>query len=183
MIPPMASSSGSPVRSIVVEEVDDVLWVRLEGQVTEDTSLLEVLSECQGKPVIVDSSRLERINSCGVRDWVRWVKGLEDRGNQLVHVRCSPVVVAQINMISNFMGKGQVVSFLAPYLCPDCGHEHLEPMETSGMKEPYAVPDLECPSCKSTMEFDELPESYFEFSKRRQPGAVDPSILKALTRL
>ena len=72
---------------------------------------------------MIDLGEIERINSCGVRDWVNWLSKLEVNGTRSVLVECSPAIVAQINLVNNFTGSGVVKSFYVPYFCPECDEE------------------------------------------------------------
>lgn len=165
---------------VELQELGDVTVVRLLGQITEDSALLDVLSQSHGRKIIVDTSGLTRINSCGVRDWVRWVKGLEERANHLYFVQCSPVVVAQLNMISNFAGAGNVVSIQAPYLCTQCSESKCIVLEARDLKASMALPEVSCSSCGALMEFDEIPESYFEFAKNHSRGLAHEEVIAVL---
>ena len=62
---------------------------------------------------------ITRINSCGVREWVNFVRDLQ-ACDSLWFARCSPTVVMQLNTIYNFRGARGWSSFLAPYVCEAC---------------------------------------------------------------
>ena len=57
---------------------------------------------------VEDLGEVERINSCGVRDWVNWLSQIEANNVKVVLVECSPAIVAQINLVNNFTGSGAV---------------------------------------------------------------------------
>jgi hypothetical protein len=107
-----------------------------------------------------------RINSCGVREWVNFVRTL-DSVKSLRFSRCSPTVVLQLNTIYNFRGRAKVKSFLAPYVCEVCHvdeYKLLDVRDHFGEKGPHAsVPAFRCPRCGGVMMFDELPERYLSF--------------------
>jgi len=152
----------------------------LTGVINEDNALDERLTATRGKGVLIDLANIERINSCGVRDWIRFAQRLEAAGNALYLLRCSPVVVAQLNMVRNFCGeKGQVVSFQAPYFCPNCDEERTETFPATNVGAGTS-PDAICPVCKSQMEFDDLPDLYFAFAKIHGSKTVPPEIQSAM---
>jgi hypothetical protein len=79
-------------------------------------------------------------------------------------VRCSPAIVAQINLVKNFTGNAAVKSFQVPYRCRECDEEQTIVVETSEMPSPDAPPPAcNCASCGHAMEVDEMPEAYFAF--------------------
>lgn len=140
-----------------VAQRDGATWVDLGGNINEEVDLAP-LKQLPG-PLVLDLSMINRINSLGVRDWIDFVHDREAAGIDLVFDRCSPAMVTQISMISNFMGaRSRVRSILVPYLCPACSHEHLEQLDvTRGVS---VQPALGCPKCGAAMELDELMDTY-----------------------
>jgi anti-anti-sigma regulatory factor len=176
----MTRSSQSLFHDLI--EQDPYIFVRFDGVIDEDNGLAEQLPEAQGKTILVDLARVSRINSCGVRDWVRWARALESRGNQLYLVGCCPAVVAQLNMVQNFCGdRGRVISFQAPYFCGSCDRDHREQLAAAGMLPDDSPPELVCELCGEPLEFDDLPTSYLAFL-RDHNGPLDPKVAQALSR-
>lgn len=136
----------------------------LSGELTEDTDLNPIVPQL-GAQVVVDLERVTRINSCGLREWLSFVQTLEAEGKSLVLERCAPAIVAQLNMIANFTGRsGKVRSIFAPYHCASCGAEHQELIETNAIGRGFSLESgPPCPSCKATMQFDDLPDTYLLF--------------------
>ena len=110
-------------------------------------------------------SDVRRINSCGVREWVNFVRDLPNV-NELVFSHCSPAIVTQLNMIYNFRGAASVRSFYAPYVCESCNteEERLLDVDThfanGNVGDP---PAFRCERCKEPLQFDDLPERYLSF--------------------
>lgn len=134
----------------------------LAGELTESTDLGAILNETLSPPLVVDLGGVERINSCGLRAWIRLVIDLNAAGVPLILERCSPPVVGQLNLISNFVGKeGEVRSVFAPFDCSSCDQEHLELVHRHpDTPVPRNIP---CPSCGGSAEFSDLPDLYFSF--------------------
>ena len=106
-----------------VHHRDDVSYVKLAGVIDEDNELTSLTDKIPAGTAVIDLGEIERINSCGVRDWVNWLTKLEGQATKAVLVECSPAIVAQINLVNNFTGSGVVKSFYVPYFCPDCDEE------------------------------------------------------------
>jgi hypothetical protein len=125
--------------------------------------------------VIIELGEVERINSCGVRDWVNWLSAIEARGSEVVLVKCSPAIVAQINLVNNFTGNGSVKSFYVPYFCPECDEEKVLLSETDEMgPPPHEPPVCRCDGCDLVMDFDDMPDSYFAFlTSQRKVSRAD----------
>lgn len=136
----------------------------LEGSITEasDFSFLDRLDP--RSTLQVDLRGIEQINSCGVREWLGFVRALDGRAARFDLVDCSPAFVRQLNMIANFKGRGEVRSFIAPYFCEACNKETEQQVELPEGGERPAVPDtVPCPSCGEDAEFDDLPAIYLAF--------------------
>lgn len=138
----------------------------LEGSITEETDFAPLLEEIARETVRLDLGGVTRINSCGVREWMEFVSALNERGVSLVLERCSPLIVTQLNLISNFAGQsGAVRSIMAPYFCSQCDDEHLKYVELNGPIE--LEESTPCPGCGGEMEFDDLPEAYLSFRNKQ----------------
>src|SRR5262245_28081505 len=149
----------------VVHHRDDVTYVKLSGVIDEDNELSELTDRIGVGTTVIDLGEIERINSCGVRDWVNWLTKIEKNGAKAVLVECSPAIVAQINLVNNFTGNGVVKSFFAPYFCPACELEKVLLVETQELarQDPPKAPMCRCDECDGVMDFDDMEESYFAF--------------------
>ena len=145
-----------------IQHRGDVSYVKLSGVIDEDNELGELVDKIPTGTAVIDLGEIERINSCGVRDWVNWLNRLETNGTRSVLVECSPAIVAQINLVNNFTGSGVVKSFYVPYFCPECDEEKVLLVEASDMgSAPHEPPTCRCDECDLVMDFDDMPDSYF----------------------
>jgi hypothetical protein len=85
-------------------------------------------------------------------------------GLQVILLRCSPAVVAQANMVTNFSADAFIHSFYAPYVHPDTGEEQSVLLFTEDLRQvrPIKAPKIYSDSGEE-LEFDEFEESYFAF--------------------
>src|SRR5262249_36086861 len=136
-----------------------VARVRMQGEITETADFAPILSEHRPK-VVLDLAEVQRINSCGVREWINFMNALSKAGSEIVLEKCSVPIVNQLNMISNFKGTGAVTSVFAPYFCDSCNKDHMRLLEVApGIKEKILEPVM-CPTCSNPMEFDDLLDSF-----------------------
>ncbi len=173
---------GSKFRS-EVNSRDGVSTLKIAGVIDEDNELVPLESKLGGGPMLLDLGEIERINSCGVRDWVNWLGRIEKNGARLVFVNCSPAIVSQINLVHNFTASGIVKSFYAPYFCPRCKKEKLLRLEARDLAKSAPIakaPTCRCDECDGVMDFDEMEESYFAFLNNAKKVYGDPSFESTL---
>ena len=153
---------GEPFSWKVEARNGDSLRVALRGEIDENADFSELRAHLRGN-VELSLEGITRINSCGVREWVNFVRDLG--AIDLTFVACSPAIVTQLNMIYNFRGAARVRSFYAPYVCDACGHEDEKLLDVQNQfpSGPHRVPDYACEQCGAAMEFDDLPERYLSF--------------------
>jgi anti-anti-sigma regulatory factor len=163
-----------------VNHQNDVSYVKLAGVIDEDNELGDLVDRIPSGTAVIDLGEIERINSCGVRDWVNWLSRLEGNKTRVVMVECSPAIVAQINLVNNFTGSGVVKSFFVPYFCPECDEEKVLLVEASDMgPPPHEPPTCRCDECDLVMDFDDMPDSYFAFlSNQRKVAEPDKVAMK-----
>ncbi|MBQ9396577.1 MAG: hypothetical protein IJU23_13815 [Proteobacteria bacterium] len=139
-------------------------YLKLKGILDEDNLLVNLLSQIQGRLLLIDMAEIERINSCGVRDWVNWLNQIQALGISVILLRCSPVVVSQANMVTNFAADAFIHSFYAPYVHPDTGDEQSVLLFTEDIRQnqPIHAPKI-FNEAGDELEFDEFEESYFAF--------------------
>ena len=157
------SSDGAPL-AWRIRERPGMTTVEFVGEIDENADFVDLRRRLRG-PVAFQLGEVRRINSCGVREWVNFVRDLPNV-TELSFSHCSPAIVTQLNMIYNFRGRAKIRSFYAPYVCDRCGREDEQlidvPSQASGGGRP-TLPTFSCPECQAPMEFDDLPERYLSF--------------------
>jgi serine/threonine protein kinase len=148
-------------RRLRLQEGPEPGYLKLEGEIDETSDLKTVFS--RKGTVWLDLGEVNRINSVGIRKWLEAARFATPELT-LVFERCSPAIVAQINMVPAFAAMGQVSSILAPYLCPSCGDESLELVSVTEETEGHEFPPARlCTNCGEALQFDELADEYFAF--------------------
>lgn len=138
-------------------------YLSLIGVIDENSDFKTEFASLK-KTVTLDLAGIDLINSCGVREWVHAVEQFP-ADIKVEYVNCSPRIVEQINYVANFLGRGKVRSFFAPYFCPKCKKESnvlVDAAEAAKVK-PAKAPSQKCPNCKGPMEFDDIEDEYFSF--------------------
>jgi ABC-type transporter Mla MlaB component len=161
---PPVTASGTPLTWRLEPSAGGVL-ARLSGDINENADFTDLRRQLRGE-VELDLEGVTRVNSCGVREWVNFVRALDGHVTALRFARCSPTVVLQLNTIFNFRGRARVMSFLAPYVCEVC---HVDEYRLLVIAEHFPdrahphVPAFRCGRCGGVLMFDELPERYLSF--------------------
>jgi len=154
---------------------EDYSFLRLRGVIDEDNHLDGLFPRLEGSVLVVDVAEVERINSCGVRDWVNWLGKVEGNGHRTVLIRCSPAIIGQVNLVTNFAGGAIIHSFYAPYYCSACDKELQKLIETEALltRKPARAPSFRCSDCGGELDFDDIEASYFAFIDATDPDAID----------
>ena len=156
---------NSDLRSSI-ETSGDTSYITLEGVINERTNLEHVFDGVRGGKIIINLSKVTRINSCGVREWINATRELS-KNFEIEFVECSRAIVDQLNMIKNFYSSGKVVSFHAGYHCEACEKDFDMLLEIEkhfpGTSGGFEAPEMDCPQCGAKMCFCEDEEEYFSF--------------------
>ena len=133
--------------------------VYLQGVVDERADFTALAQMVTG-PVTFDMEQVVRISSFGAQQWIRFISTVDQQGPHTLR-RCSPVTVAQLNMLPNFAGGAKVISVMAPFICLETDQEYLEevPIENGAPKMPAA----KNPQTGQDLRFDDTPQRYFSF--------------------
>jgi hypothetical protein len=140
------------------------------GGIIDEGADLTGFHDLQGD-VVVDLAEIRRINSYGVRLWVDAMRKIPPDA-RVVFVRCSPPMVEQMNMIHGFFGQGELKSFFAPMICPECEEPENELFEVDSCRDAGGkLPATTCAACGEQMEVDDI-ESQYLFFLRLDPDEV-----------
>ena len=123
--------------------------ILISGVIDEHADFSPLLTE--SAPLSLDFSGVERVNSVGLRTWMRFMTLWGDK--DLIYLGCPVVIVDQLATIPALMGiKKQAALVQSAYLvfeCDKCGHQEDRCIDRAGV---HPTPDqlvLEapCPSC------------------------------------
>src|SRR4026208_1047301 len=89
-----------------IQHRGDMSFVKLGGVIDEDNELGDLVDKIPSGTAVIDLGEIERINSCGVRDWVNWLSKLEANGTRSVLVEGSPATVAAVKLGEKFHATG-----------------------------------------------------------------------------
>jgi anti-anti-sigma regulatory factor len=137
--------------------------VVMTGRIDDSSALSEVLLPLPKGPVVIDTSGVTFINSIGMREWIRLVRAIRDRGDTITLERVADVLITQMNLIPEFAGAVTIVSFHAQYVCPGCGAESAPVVDAVAHATELGAmraPRLPCSECGAAMELGDFPERY-----------------------
>jgi hypothetical protein len=126
----------------------------ISGIIDENADLSALLKEPD--PLSIDFSGVTRINSVGLRTWMRFMTMWGDK--PLNYLECPIAVTDQIIIIPALRGikkqAATVVSGVLPYDCPSCKHQADIRVERSRVvpKTDPAVEHPKCPACSHAMD-------------------------------
>lgn len=98
------------------------LMLDLTGQIDENADFANVDLN-KSKEVLIDMKNVNAINSCGVREWIKWISTAQ-KTQRIGFRACPRIIIDQINKIDGFLPlNGAVDSFFVPYFSPETGEE------------------------------------------------------------
>jgi anti-anti-sigma regulatory factor len=154
------------VLNVVKEQKGTALLVRLSGSVEESVNFDQLIGPPPAE-LIVSCKEIPRINSVGVKAWIKYFQSAQAKGTKLTFIECSTAIVEQINLISNFNCGGTVESIYVPFACSSCKSELVGLFKTADLKRlNLKLPELKCSKCSGKAVFDDIPEEYFGFLTR-----------------
>lgn len=147
---------------IDIEVQESQVVCAFKGVIDEDADFTK-LSEVKGDNCVFDFDEVSMINSCGIREWIKFIEKLPE-SITIRYRNCRQIIIEQINMVHGFIRPGaKIESFYAPYYCEGCDDEfkqHIKTDEIEGKKAPH----IKCPNCGSEeTEFDAIEAQYFAF--------------------
>jgi hypothetical protein len=151
---------------VKLNKAGEKLNVLMAGSIDEDADFNQ-LSLAGASTIEIDMVGLKSINSCGIREWIKWMSTAP--AAQITFNQCPKVIVDQINMVDGFLpANAKVKSFFVPYYNDESGaeknvlfklgHEFTE----TAVNPPTEVKDDE----GNPMEMDVIESKYFKFIKK-----------------
>jgi hypothetical protein len=134
----------------------------LAGRMDDACSLTELAAQLPTGGVVIDCGGITFVNSFGMREWVRLMRALSDRG-PITLERVADGLMTQMNLISELAERVSVASFHAQYVCPACGAEAVPLIDAVAHAAELAVlrvPPIPCRECGAAMELADFPERY-----------------------
>jgi len=128
--------------------------LKISGVIDEHADFTPLLNE--SAPLTIDFSGVERVNSVGLRTWMRFMTQWGDK--DLIYMACPVVVVDQLAIIPALMGikrrAAMVQSAYISFECVKCGHQEDRCLDRAAV---HPTPDRgqlapPCPSCSQPLE-------------------------------
>lgn len=147
---------------IKIENKQDEDIVFLSGSIDEDSDF-SAMEQLSNQKVVLDLEGVLFINSCGIREWIKYQEQLDIK-IQLIYRKCPQVIVEQMNIVKGFVRTGGIIeSFYAPY------YDEANDTEVKELIKPSDVKDNKAPVVKNQsgdeLEFDDIEAQYFNFLK------------------
>lgn len=149
--------------TVTKEKQGSTLLVKLVGSMEEQVSLDTQIGPVDAD-LVVNCRGVTRINSVGVKMWMRYFQNLREQGRAFKFTECSPAIVEQLNLISNFACGGEVDSILLPFSCVKCKSDFVANMPTRDLrKNNLMIPNVKCEKQECGATFDDDPDEYLFF--------------------
>jgi len=122
--------------------------VFLAGVIDENADFSELLKE--QAPLSIDFSRVERINSIGIRSWMMFMTRWGDK--PLNYLECPVIIADQLAVTPALRGiKKRAAVIMSAYMtfdCPNCGHQE-DFRVAYDQVQPQLMPGAGNPKCSA----------------------------------
>jgi len=150
-----------------------IVTAEISGNITGECPLFSAdLSGIQ--ELWIDLSKMQYLNSLGVKHWVLWTGSLKPT-LKITMSKCPSSIINQVNMVAGFLPSAAIIeSFYIPYSCEKCSqessllHENGKHFVMGNPQRPGWITPIAtnpCPKCKVDMEPDVVFDQYFAFLK------------------
>lgn len=144
----------------VKKDTPQGICVYLSGAIDETASFDQKIGPVSSA-LQVNCKGVSRINSIGVKSWVRYFSNLRKNGVKLKFVECSSAVIQQLEFFQNFIEPEEVDSLGVPLFCSSCRKNEERYFTVKELKaSSFEVPAVKC-SCGGNLVFDDT-EEYFQ---------------------
>jgi len=150
---------------IKIEKAGNALKVNVAGVIDEDVDFNQFPLAGAGE-VEMKLDQVKSINSCGIREWIRWI-GTAGTA-KIVYNECPKIIVDQINMVQGFLpANGRVQSFFVPYYHDSGAEKNIlftygKEFSDGQVNPPESIKD----ESGQEMEMDVVEAKYFKFIKK-----------------
>lgn len=151
---------------VKMDKAGEILKVVMAGSIDEDADFTQ-FSLAGVSRIDIDMTGLKSINSCGIREWIKWLSSAP--ASKITFNQCPKVIVDQINMVDGFLPtNAKVESFFVPYYNDDSGAEknvlfrYGNEFSDSAVTPPAEIKDED----GNPMEMDVIESKYFKFIKK-----------------
>src|SRR5215467_3767738 len=103
------TDSGTTLSWKVKEKPGGPMTVEFIGELDDKAEFAELARRLKGH-VVFQLGKIRRIGAGGIREWVNFVRELPNVST-LQFAECSPAIISQLNVLTNFRGTGRVTSF------------------------------------------------------------------------
>lgn len=152
--------------NVVKTQQGNILVVKISGSIEESVNFDQLIGPPPAE-LHVNCKEIPRINSVGVKAWIKYFQAAQAKGTKIKFIECSSAIVDQLNLISNFSAGGVVESIYVPFSCTNCKTELMGLFKSEDLKKlNFEIPELKCSKCGNKAVFDDIPEEYFGFLMR-----------------
>lgn len=143
--------------------------VTFQGRIDDGSPLGELAAQIPAGPVTLDTGGVTFVNSIGMREWIRMLRVLRERGVVTLE-NVADVLMTQMNLVPELAQNPtlRIASFHAQYACAKCGNEVapvVDAIANADALRQLRAPKLPCPECGAAMELGDFPERYLTVFK------------------
>ncbi len=151
-----------PMKVLIYKETD-IPNFAIVGSIDENADFS--VFEANHNDIHVDCSQIYRINSTGVRKWMKLFETVKKKGVKVFYYQVSTALIEQFNSIRNFGMGGHVMSAVLPFICKKCMRMRLIVKTKAEVDQiDLSTFQIPCEHCgQNTLQFDDDAREYLHF--------------------
>jgi DNA-directed RNA polymerase subunit RPC12/RpoP len=130
------------------------------GGIIDHSFVIDLRISPQRREIHVDCRDIQRINSDGIKNWVKQFSRLRNAGISISFISLPPILVDLSRYIPGLVDKVEVVSIQLPFRCIPCDQDFVTIQAVRKNSTFEQASKHDCPHCSHRLLFDDLPESY-----------------------
>lgn len=148
---------------VIKKETSELTELSLIGVIDENTNFEKTIGKIHSS-LDVNCKGIARINSIGVKGWVRYFNGLRKNGIRLRFFECPTAIIQQMELFHNFVDPSEICSLVISRFCKACKKTQDEIFSVADLKKNSFNISSEPCTCGGMLNFDHT-DDYFKALK------------------
>ena len=148
---------------IALTRTGDEIAISLRGDINETVGdeLQDLLGKIEVPSIVVDTERVELVNSLGTKIWIQFMQSLTKKNIRATFKNCSAAFVESCNISPKFAPPNSIKSLFILCGC-SCGSEEYYLIDERHFASDNPVQGIKCKQCGNAVKAAVDPDEYLQ---------------------